>query len=462
MDNNYVFVYTDGVLTIGKAVITATAGNASREYGDANPTVGVTYAGFKNGETSSVIDTLATGHTLANATSNVGSYVTTASGASDSNYSFNYIDGVLSVTKATLTATVSGGSREYGDTNPAINVTYTGFKNGENAAVIDTLAIGSTEANATSNVGSYATTASGGLANNYDFTYVGGILSITKATLTATAGNATREYGNANPAIDATYTGFKNGETSAVIDTLATGSSIANATSNVGAYTTTASGAFDNNYDFVYSDGVLSITKANLIAIAQDAERKIGEANPVLGITYSGFRNGETASVLDTAPAVSTIVNAGTPEGTYAISASGGLDNNYSFTYIDGTFTVRSADYVPPPPPPAPSTTTGTLPTTVQGVISNNPGTVFGNATSLIVLPPSYNYILNAGNHSTTIGRGAGSSIVSIVSADDDFVNAWQHSHFLIAVTDDIQAFYMPWDITPAAGNSDERQGIWY
>src|SRR2546428_7014849 len=52
------------------------------------------------------------------------------------------------------------------------------------------------------------------VAGNYDFpTFVTGELTITKATLTATADNKSREYGDANPTFTATFSGFKNGET---------------------------------------------------------------------------------------------------------------------------------------------------------------------------------------------------------------------------------------------------------
>jgi hypothetical protein len=62
-----------------------------------------------------------------------------------------------------------------------------------------------------------------------------------------------------NPSFSILYTGFANGENSSVIDTLATASSPAILTSPAGLYAIIASGAFDNNYDFNYIDGVLTI-----------------------------------------------------------------------------------------------------------------------------------------------------------------------------------------------------------
>ncbi|MBI1326975.1 MAG: filamentous hemagglutinin N-terminal domain-containing protein, partial [Alphaproteobacteria bacterium] len=333
----------NGTLTVIKAMLTVEADSDTRVYGNANPSLTISYSGFKNGEDETDIDTLATASTLATLTSNVGTYAITASGAFDDNYDFIYTDGVLNITKATLTATVQNATREYGDANPGFTVTYTGFKNGENSGVIDTLATGSTTATATSNVGSYTISGGGGIDNNYNFTYVSGNLSVTKATLTATADNQSRAYGGANPALNITYTGFKNGETASVIDTLATGSTAATITSNVGTYGITAAGAVDNNYNFTYAGGTLTINKAVLTTTAQNDSREYGDANPAFTVAYTGFKNGETSAVIDTLATASSAANATSNVGTYAIAATGASDDNYSFSYVDGTLTVTKA-----------------------------------------------------------------------------------------------------------------------
>lgn len=353
LDNNYSFSYVSGTMTVTKAMLTATAQDASRDYGDANPALSIVYTGFKNSEDSSVINVLGNASTTATALSNVNTYTITAAGASDNNYNFTYVNGTLSVNKATLTATASSDTREYGDANPALTVSYTGFKNGQNSAVIDTLATASTAATNTSNVGTYATTASGGLDSNYSFGYVDGILSITKATLIATAGNGTREYGDANPGFSVSYSGFKNSENQSVIDTLATATS-AGFSADVGTYATTASDGLDSNYNFSYVDGILSITKAMLVATADSTTKLFGAANPVFTVSYTGFKNAENSSVIDTPALASSTALTSSAEGLYAITTAGALDNNYDFTYVDGALTITALPPAPLPPP-APS-----------------------------------------------------------------------------------------------------------
>lgn len=352
-DNNYDFVYADGALSIGKATLTATADNNVRIYGDANPALTVSYAGFKNGENASVINTAAVASTAADNLSGVGSYVITASGASDNNYDFIYADGALTVNKAILTVTADHQSRTYGDTNPALTVSYSGFKNGETAFVVNTGAIASTAADQLSNAGTYAITSSGAFDDNYDFSYVNGALTVNKATLTATAGSGTRAYGDTNPGFLVSYTGFRNGDTVTDIDTLATAAATANGTSNVGHYAVAASGGLDNNYTFAYVNGDLEITRAMLTATANNATRAVGQSNPALTVSYTGFRNGENAGVINTLATATSLADVLSPVGSYAITASGASDNNYDFTYVSGLLNV-TAVAAPLPPPAAP------------------------------------------------------------------------------------------------------------
>src|SRR5205823_12076552 len=102
-------------------------------------------------------------------------------------------DGTLTVTQAALTITAYDKTRAYGAANPALTVKYTGFVNGDTAASLTTPPTVSTTATAASAVGAYPITASGAAANaNYTITYVNGTLTVTPATLTITANNASR------------------------------------------------------------------------------------------------------------------------------------------------------------------------------------------------------------------------------------------------------------------------------
>ena len=100
-------------------------------------------------------------------------------GNSGNNYDVTYVTSTNSViSKASLTVTADSKSRVYGEANPVLTATYTGLKGSDTSAVVNGLIL-STTAAATSDVGSYAISASGGTADNYTITHIGSILSIT-------------------------------------------------------------------------------------------------------------------------------------------------------------------------------------------------------------------------------------------------------------------------------------------
>jgi hypothetical protein len=200
-----------------------------------------------------------------------------------------------------------------------------------------------TTATASSAVGTYAITASGAVSSNYTISYVAGTLTVTRATLTVTANNATKAYGAANPALTMSYGGFVNGDTAASLTTAPTVSTTATAASAVGTYAITASGAVSANYTFSYVNGTLTVTPVPLTVTADNRTKTYGAANPPLTVSYSGFVNGDTAASLTMPPSVSTTATTGSPVGTYPITASGAVSANYTIGYVSGTLTVAPA-----------------------------------------------------------------------------------------------------------------------
>jgi len=343
LDNNYNLTLVNGSLTISKTLLTVTANNQSRHYGEANPTLTLSYVGFVNGETSANLTTAPTAATVAGLTTNVGTYPITIGGGVSGNYDFSYVSGTLTITKATVVATANNQTRTYGAANPALTITYSGFANGETFAVLDVQPTTSTTAIATSPVGGYPIQVTGGSDVNYIIAPVSGTLTITKATLTATAVNANRPYGSANPTFVISYSGLQNGENASVLDTAPEAISAATLTSDVGTYPITVSGGSDNNYNLTYVNGTLTITKVTITATAANASRVFGVANPAFTINYTGFVNGENSSVIDVLPVASTAATTGSYVGTYPITVSGGSDANYNFTYVSGTLTITKA-----------------------------------------------------------------------------------------------------------------------
>ena len=249
--------YLPGALTVTKALLSVKADDKSREYGLTNPALTASISGYRNGDGAGVLSglSLATGAAQG---SNVGTYQINASGASAQNYDFSYLPGTLTVTKALLTVKADSKSREYGLTNPALTASISGYRNSDGASVVTGLSL-ATDATQGSNVGTYQINASGASAQNYDFSYLPGTLTITKARLTVQADDKSRQYGGLNPIFTASITGFRNQDGVDVVSNLKLGTN-ATQRSAVGTYEITGSEATAQNYEFDYLPGALTIT----------------------------------------------------------------------------------------------------------------------------------------------------------------------------------------------------------
>jgi gliding motility-associated-like protein len=85
---------------------------------------------------------------------------------------------VSTVLPAPLTITATNKDKLFGQPNPALTVSYSGFVNQETSPVLTTLPVATTTALINSAPGQYPITPSGAAALNYSFLYVPGILTI--------------------------------------------------------------------------------------------------------------------------------------------------------------------------------------------------------------------------------------------------------------------------------------------
>ncbi|WP_344302693.1 MBG domain-containing protein, partial [Nocardioides bigeumensis] len=321
---NYDITYVNGALTVAQEGQTiAFLQPTGKTYGDSfsvsptsdsNLTVSVAATGGCTAAPNA--DASASGY-LVTITSGTSDCVLTASQAGNANYApATNVERTVTVSKKALTVTVDADpdtgaqesfSKVYGSTNPAFSVRYAGFVSGDlSGALGGTLAF-STTATSSTGVGSYGVEASGLASSNYSFVYVDGTLSVTRKQLTVTADDDDKVYGSGNPSpLTFAYSGgFVGGDDAGDIDTAPTCATDAVASSPVGEYDITCSGADDENYSFVYVDGTLSVTRKQLTVTADDDEKVYGSGNPApLTFAYADddFVNGDDAGDIDTAP----------------------------------------------------------------------------------------------------------------------------------------------------------------
>ena len=87
----------------------------------------------------------------------------------------------------------------------------------------------------------------------------------------------------------------------------------------------------------------VTIAKAPLKITAKSYVRKEREANPEFGVTYEGFKNNETNTVLLTQPMTSCSATQSSSPGIYSITVSGASAANYDIYYATGTLTIEAA-----------------------------------------------------------------------------------------------------------------------
>jgi hypothetical protein len=257
---SHTLAYVNGVLSVTPAPLTIRAASFSRNYGQANPAFGASYAGLVNGDTAAAVGGL-TFTTPATVASGVGTYAIAPGGASAANYTITYANGVLTVTPAILTVTAGSASRLYGDANPTLSGTLQGLVNGDTAAVVSGLSY-TTSATAASNVGTYAIGVGGGATSaNYVLAYVDGVLTVTPAPLTISMNSAVMTSGGPLVGATFTYEGLRNGDPESIVSLTPEADSAAIFAGRVGVYPVVLKGELRGsaNYTLNFVNGTLTI-----------------------------------------------------------------------------------------------------------------------------------------------------------------------------------------------------------
>ncbi|MDQ0640272.1 gliding motility-associated-like protein [Pedobacter sp. W3I1] len=284
---NYAPASADQSLTVQPKMLTITANERSKIYGQSLPsstttTTAFTVAGLVGQETVSQVTIGYGAGAPASAVVNTypGSIVPSAAigsnGFVNTNYSISYIANNLVVTRAALNITAANRTKIYGDevVFAGNEFTSTGLVNGNS---VSSVTLNSTGVVSTASVtGSpYAivpSSAVGSGLENYTINYVNGSLTVNRKALLITADNKTRPYGSPNPPLTASYQGLITGENSSVLTTQPTITTFATANSPVGNYPITVSGATSPNYVISYANGILTVTPAAPTDIVLTAE----------------------------------------------------------------------------------------------------------------------------------------------------------------------------------------------
>ena len=323
-NNNYNITLVSNSFSIEKRVITVTANALSKVYGDADPsltytvTTGSLYAGDKF-----------TGALTRAAGENAGTYaINQGTLALSSNYTLNYVSKLFTVSKRAVAIKADAVSKTYGDADPSLTykITSGSLKSGD--AFTGSLARTSGEDAGTYaiNQGSLALTA------NYDLTFTGNTLTISKRAITVTADAVSKIYGDVDPSLTYKLTAgtLKSGDAFTGTLTRAAGENIG--TYAISQNTLTVNG----NYTITFVSANFTIGKRT-IAVKADAQGKTyGDADPALTYTI-------TSGTLKSGDAFTGVLTRATGEnvGTYTISQGTlALSSNYTINFTGATLTI--------------------------------------------------------------------------------------------------------------------------
>lgn len=177
-----------------------------------------------------------------------------------------------------LTVTADAESKLYGDSDPPLTYRVTSG----NLYGTDSLS-GNLSRVSGENAGTYAIQ-QGSLAinANYSLTFVGNTFSISRRELLARADDQSRIFGQFNPALTISYSGFVNGDSVATLINPPLASTVATVLSPPGSYPILLSGGSDDNYDLLLTDGTLTVIAPRpvLLSLLKNPVRLDGLGDP--------------------------------------------------------------------------------------------------------------------------------------------------------------------------------------
>jgi mucin-19 len=393
-------------LVVSPASLTVTANNRTKSYSQTVTFAGTEFvtSGLVNGNTVTSVTLASSG---ASATATVGGSPYTivpsvAVGTGLANYTISYASGGLTVSPAALTVTANNRSKTYGQTVTFAGTEFTSSGLVNNDTVTSTT-LTSSGAAATAIVAGapYAIVSSAAVGtglNNYTISYISGMLSVNPATLTVTAKNRSKTYGQS-----VTFAGTEFSTSGLLNSDAVTGVTLSSfgvaATATVAGspYTIVASAAVGtglNNYTITYIGGTLTVGLTTLTVTADNRTKTYGQSVTFAGteLVAGGLLSSDTVTSV-TLTSSGAAADATVADSPYAIVPSAAVGTglaNYTVTYVNGALTVAAATLAITWDDPAPIIYGAPLTSKQLDATANVPGNFIYN--------PTNGSVLNAGN----------------------------------------------------------------
>jgi hypothetical protein len=259
----------------------------------------------------------------------------------------------VEIKKAELTATADDFTIIYGKPAPNYTISYDGWQGSDDESVLSGDPEFACDYEQGSPVGKYVIVPSGVEANNYNIEFINGTLIVNPKS--ATDPDITIEQIDEEPIV---YKGVRQAPNIVVKD----GDKVLEEVIDYAiSYTGVDPTVYDSKmapiaagtYNVVatmkrnYTDAIeieFTIDPAPLTITADNFEVVYGNEAPDFTVTYKTFQGGEDPDVLEGDLAFDCSYAVGSGVGTYTITPSGLVSNNYAIEYVEGTLTVVPAE----------------------------------------------------------------------------------------------------------------------
>jgi hypothetical protein len=343
--NNYIITNAGADFTINKRLATwATAAN-SKTYGDPDPSPLTTGSGSNFVDPVSASYSRVAGESVAGNPYHITATLGAAEGVLD-NYTITNGGADFTITKRNATWTTSGSSKTYGDTDPSPLTT------GSGSNFVDPVSATYSRVSGES-VGSYHITATlvaaAGALDNYIITNTGADFTINRKTASVSAVANFKIYGDPDPAVTTTNSGFLVGDVGMGKITFsasrAAGETVAGSPYLITPSASDSGTGLLSNYTVTYNTANFTINKRLATWTTNPASKTYGDADPSPLTTGSGtnFVAADGVSASYSRAAGETV--AGSPyhiTATLSATVVGALDN-YTVTNNGADFTIKKA-----------------------------------------------------------------------------------------------------------------------
>ena len=289
-------------LTVDPKTASVTPNPSTKVYGDADPLLTGTLNGFLAGDNVTATYSRTPGETVAGSPYTISATLSPAGVLG--NYNITYNTASFTITPKAASVTPDAKSKTYGDPDPALTGTLSGFLAGDNAIATYSRTPGETVAGSFYTIS--ATLSPAGVLGNYNITYNTASFAVTAKTASVTPNPSSKVYGDADPLLTGTLTGFLAGDNVIATYSRTPGETVAGSPHTISA-TLSPAGVL-GNYNITYNTADFTIMAVTLTVTGMIAEGKSYDGNAIAQINFDstslvGVLAGDDVS-LDTSVAV--------------------------------------------------------------------------------------------------------------------------------------------------------------